>query len=82
MLFLQAVTRLLDPTPKASDFPGWSREKFGVKDATVYKYHLLAQQAGGNQAFSSLRRLKWIQAVGNASVSAVVEKICWVLRGP
>lgn len=53
MLFLQAVTYLLESTPKAGAFPGWSWEKFGMKDAGVYKYHLLTQQAGENQAFSA-----------------------------
>lgn len=51
-----------------------------MKDASVYKYHLLTQQAGENQAFSALRRLRWIEAVGSTSVSTAVEQICQIGR--
>lgn len=53
-----------------------------MKDASVYKHNLLTQQAGENQTFSALRRLRWIEAVGSTSLSTVVQQICRVMRGP
>lgn len=53
-----------------------------MKDASVYKYNLLTQQAGENQGFSALRRLRWIEAVGSTSVSTAVEQMYRVVRSP
>lgn len=41
ILFMQAVAHLLKSNPKAGAFGGWSWEKFGIKDVSVYKHNLL-----------------------------------------
>lgn len=48
----------------------------------MYKHSLLTLYTHENQAFSVLRRLRWIEAAGSTSVFTAVEQMCWVVRGP